>query len=127
MHESRCSCGGDVSPCKHVIALEETWRINPASFLDLDEFLARLDEQPKERLLEMIGQLVVRWPAILGILHVSGFERDLGAFKLKPQGSGQNRSEEDWVFASIKSYYVLYMTSKMVEATCLERFLCILW
>lgn len=76
VHESRCSCGWDPSPCKHVIALGETWRINRASFLDLDEFLARLGEQPKERLLEMLGQLVVRWPAILGILNVAGFERD---------------------------------------------------
>ena len=38
--------------------------------------MASRGEQPKERLLEMLGQLVVRWPAILGILNVAGFERD---------------------------------------------------
>lgn len=77
LHNCSCSCGAESMPCKHVVALEETWRINPVSFLDLDEFLATLAEKSKEQLLEMFGQLVLRWPAILGILQVSGFHRNL--------------------------------------------------
>ena len=74
--ECRCSCPSTQAPCKHVIGLEQTWRMNPESFLDLDAFIDELRERPREELLQMFGQLVIRWPQVLALLGLPGFERD---------------------------------------------------
>src|SRR5437870_3504543 len=41
-----CSCPSDGWPCKHVRALEATWKVNPSSFLDLEAILGGLSAKP---------------------------------------------------------------------------------
>lgn len=72
--ESGCTCPSDWWPCKHVNALERTWRENPRSFFDVDGFLKTLAGRPKVELIDAIGKLVSRAPEGLSALGVKGFE-----------------------------------------------------
>jgi hypothetical protein len=71
-----CTCPSDWWPCKHVHALRETWKANPHSFFDLDQFFAELFEQPKATLIEAIEQMIVASPEMLQFFGVPGFEDD---------------------------------------------------
>jgi uncharacterized Zn finger protein len=72
--DSGCTCPSDWRPCKHVRALEETWRANRRSFFDVDGFLATLAGRPKAELMEAIGRLIARAPEGLAALGVKGFD-----------------------------------------------------
>ena len=72
--ESGCTCPSEVWPCKHVSALERTWRVNPRSFFNVDGFLKTLAGRPKSELVEAIGRLIARAPEGLAALGVKGFE-----------------------------------------------------
>lgn len=74
-----CTCPSEEFPCKHVRALRKTWEVNPASFLDLHACLSGLAVQPKARLIDAIGQLLLIFPQALGHLGIRGFEAESGA------------------------------------------------
>jgi uncharacterized Zn finger protein len=72
--DSGCTCPSEWRPCKHVRALEATWRVNRPSFFDVDRFLATLAGRPKAELVEAIGRLIARAPEGLAALGIEGFE-----------------------------------------------------
>jgi uncharacterized Zn finger protein len=72
--DSGCTCPSDWRPCKHVRALEATWRANRTSFLDVDALLKALAARPKTELVATIGRLIARAPEGLAALGVPGFE-----------------------------------------------------
>jgi hypothetical protein len=71
-----CTCPSEVWPCKHIHALRATWKANPASFFDLDLFLTKLVEEPKESLVEAIANMVSASPGLLSVFGVPGFEEE---------------------------------------------------
>lgn len=72
--DSGCTCPSEWRPCKHVRALEATWRVSRPSFFDVDRFLETLAGWPKAELVEAIGRLIARAPEGLAALGVKGFE-----------------------------------------------------
>lgn len=72
--DSGCTCPSEWRPCKHVHALERTWRANRRSFFDVGGFLKTLAGRPKATLVEVIGRLIARAPEGLAALGVEGFE-----------------------------------------------------
>jgi hypothetical protein len=80
-----CTCPSEWWPCKHIHALRETWKINPHSFFDLDQFLAELSERSKSELIEAIGQIVIHSPEWLRVFGVPGFEE-----------KDEDDQDEDW-------------------------------
>jgi len=74
--DSGCTCPSDWRPCKHIHALEGTWRVNPRSFFDVGNFLKTLAARPKAGLVEAIGRLIARAPEGLAALGVKGFEHE---------------------------------------------------
>lgn len=86
--DSGCTCPSELWPCKHVHALERTWRVNPRSFFDVDGFLTNLAGKPKSELVDAIGRLIARAPEGLAALGVKGFE-DREPEDLEAEG-------EDW-------------------------------
>lgn len=79
-----CTCPSDWQPCKHVYALQQTWELKPASFFDLDQWLAELFEWPKSRLVDAIAKVIERNPECLNDFEVPAFEFD------------SNDGEDDW-------------------------------
>lgn len=79
-----CSCPSEILPCKHIHALRETWKANPQSFFDLDDWLTQLSRQPKQELIESIGQMVVEAPELLALFEVEGFEL------------GEDEDDDEW-------------------------------
>ena len=71
-----CTCPSELWPCKHVHALRATWDKNPASFFNLDDWLAALPKEPKESLIESIRNMVLHSPNLLTVFGVPGFEED---------------------------------------------------
>jgi hypothetical protein len=80
-----CTCPSDWYPCKHIQALRKTWKVNPESFLDLDEFVKGLSKWPKAGLIEAIRQIVLTSPESLSVFGVSGFEEQ------------DDSEDDDWV------------------------------
>jgi uncharacterized Zn finger protein len=72
--DGSCTCPSELWPCKHVRALRATWNVNPSSFFDLRSFLRSLETRDRRDLVEAIGEIVVRHPALLGLFGVPGFE-----------------------------------------------------
>jgi uncharacterized Zn finger protein len=68
-----CTCPSD-APCKHVRALRATWRANPRSFLDLDEFLQGLSNKSKDDLVGLIAEMAVAAPESLSACGFREFE-----------------------------------------------------
>ncbi len=87
--DSGCTCPSEGWPCKHVSAVERTWRVNPRSFFDADRFLKTLAARPKPELVEAIGRLIARAPEGLAALGVKGFEDE------EPEDLEGER-EEEW-------------------------------
>ena len=69
-----CSCTSDAGFCKHVIALGLTYIEEPQSFYDLRTLTAQLEQVSHSDLIEIIVRLGTRYPQILGMLGVEGFE-----------------------------------------------------
>jgi len=76
--DSGCTCPSDWQPCKHVSALELTWRENPKSFFDVEGFVKTLASRPKTELIDIIGKLITRAPEGLATLGVKGFDAQDG-------------------------------------------------
>jgi uncharacterized Zn finger protein len=74
--EGDCTCPSESWPCKHLHALRATWKANPGSFFDLDEWLKELPKQSKENLVEAIGKMVIESPTLLRLFGIAGFEDD---------------------------------------------------
>ena len=73
--EFECTCPSDYYPCKHVVALLETYKRKPRSFVDLDKALKGLEKREKKELLRILQQMVRETPAVLSTLGVKGFEK----------------------------------------------------
>ena len=72
-----CNCPSEVWPCKHLRALEATWRANPESFFDLQPFIVSLTSYSKADLLRAIGEIALRAPEVLSVFGVAdGVEHD---------------------------------------------------
>lgn len=69
-----CTCPSEGWPCKHVHALQQTWRENARSFFDVDGFLKTLADRPRAELMESLGKVIARAPEGLSALGVKGFE-----------------------------------------------------
>ncbi len=88
--DSGCTCPSDWRPCKHVHALERTWRANPRSFFDVDGFLKTLAARPKADLVKAIGRLIARAPEGLASLGVKGFEDE------EPEEPEAEGEDDEW-------------------------------
>lgn len=61
-----CSCPSDADPCKHVVALQQTWKLNPKSFIDLEASIrAWLAKKSPEDLYVFLERLMVESPTRL--------------------------------------------------------------
>jgi len=87
---SGCTCPSEGWPCKHVHALERTWRANPRSFFDADSFLKTLAGRPKADLVDAIGRLIARAPEGLAALGVKGFEDE------EPEDLAAEEEDDEW-------------------------------
>jgi SWIM zinc finger len=70
---SSCSCPSEGWPCKHVRALQETWKANPGSFVDLDELVEGWATKRKTDLLRLIVKMAMVAPDSLSACGVEGF------------------------------------------------------
>jgi hypothetical protein len=71
-----CSCPSELWPCKHIHALRATWAANPNSFFDFDAWLKKLADEPKESLVEAIGNMVLACPTLFSVFGVPEFEEE---------------------------------------------------
>jgi uncharacterized Zn finger protein len=69
-----CSCTSDAGFCKHVIALGLTYIEEPQTFYDLRSLSSQLEHASPGELVELIIRIGTRYPQILGMLGVEGFE-----------------------------------------------------
>jgi uncharacterized Zn finger protein len=74
--DASCSCPSEGWPCKHVRALEATWKSNPASFFDLAQVLVDLAQKSKADLLKLIGKMAIVAPESLSACGVKAFQGD---------------------------------------------------
>ncbi len=78
--DASCSCPYDGGRCKHILALEETYRKKPRSFVDVDRFLQRLSRRPITEILGLMRDMMGAHPQALDVLKIKGFrylpERD---------------------------------------------------
>lgn len=78
--DASCSCPYDGGRCKHIMALEETYRKKPRSFVDVDRHLERLSKKPTQEILRLMREMVGAHPQALAALKIRGFrplpERD---------------------------------------------------
>ncbi|MBI3456671.1 MAG: hypothetical protein HY002_12915 [Candidatus Rokubacteria bacterium] len=88
--DSGCTCPSEWRPCKHVRALERTWRVNRASFFDVAGFLKGLAGRSKAELVETIGRLIARAPEGLAALGVKGFEDE------EPEDPDAHDEDGEW-------------------------------
>lgn len=72
--EGWCTCPSDGRPCKHMRALRKTWRVNPRSFLDLENLLGDLSRRPRRSLMAAVGAMIAAHPECLSALGIPGFE-----------------------------------------------------
>ncbi|MGC2034985.1 MAG: SWIM zinc finger family protein [Thermoplasmata archaeon] len=72
--DSECTCPSEWFPCKHVAALRETYKRDPASFADLDKVLKGLEKQEGKQLIGTIRKMVLQSPSALSVLGVKGFK-----------------------------------------------------
>jgi uncharacterized Zn finger protein len=66
-----CNCPSEAWPCKHLRALEATWRANPTSFFDIQPFLDSLVGYSKAELVRAIGDMALRAPEALSVFGVA--------------------------------------------------------
>jgi hypothetical protein len=74
--DGNCSCPSEGWPCKHVRALEATWKSNPASFFDLTQVLEDLANKSRVDLLKLIAKMAMVAPDSLGACGVTAFNAD---------------------------------------------------
>jgi hypothetical protein len=72
--DQSCTCPSEERPCKHVLALEETWEEVPETFFDLDDLLTTLAKRSKTDLIDLIAEMAAAAPETLAALGVEGFE-----------------------------------------------------
>ncbi|HTF56546.1 MAG TPA: SWIM zinc finger family protein [Planctomycetota bacterium] len=60
-----CTCPSDNSPCKHVSALVETWKVNARTFDDLAPRWKTLSLKPKGELIRLIREIGESHPGAL--------------------------------------------------------------
>jgi len=81
-----CTCPSEYSPCKHVSALIETWKVNPGSFDDLAPRWKALSLKPNTELIRLLREI--------GKVHPGALRFVLGLSDRI--GEVLEQSEEDW-------------------------------
>lgn len=71
-----CTCPAEYWPCKHSLALAETYEITPESFINIEEVLKEIQRKTKPELLEIIKKMIQYAPESLSVLGIEGFETD---------------------------------------------------
>ena len=69
-----CTCPAEYWPCKHSLALAETHRIAPGTFIDIKNVLKEIQRETKPELLEIIKKMIQRAPESLSALGIEGFD-----------------------------------------------------
>jgi len=72
-------CPAEYWPCKHSLALDETYKIVPDTFIDIKAILKKIQRKTKPELLELIKKMIQCAPeslAALGIRERSGEEEE---------------------------------------------------
>ncbi len=72
--DASCTCPSEYQPCKHAVALAETFLKMPESFVDVDKLVAGLCKKSSKNLLGLIRDMITAAPASLQALGVKGFE-----------------------------------------------------
>jgi len=72
--DSSCTCPSEYQPCKHAVALAETFLKKPESFVDADKLIAGISKKHPKELLRLIRDMITAAPASLQALGVKGFE-----------------------------------------------------
>lgn len=71
----QCTCPSDDIPCKHAVALAQTFLKKPESFYDADKMVAaKCGDKSSKELLSLIRKMIAVAPASLQALGVDGFE-----------------------------------------------------
>lgn len=71
---AHCTCPSEQFPCKHVRALEATWKQNPDSFFDLVDLMNQLERKPKAELLALISEMAMAAPESLAACGIEEFD-----------------------------------------------------
>jgi len=69
-----CTCPAEYWPCKHSLALAETYEIVPETFIDIKDVLKEIQHKKKPELLEIIKKMIQCAPESLAVLGIEGFE-----------------------------------------------------
>lgn len=72
--DSECSCPYEGFPCKHVVALQQTYKAHPKTFHDVDAVLNKLRQKPADELLQDMRRMILASPSCMAGLGVPGFE-----------------------------------------------------
>ncbi len=69
-----CTCPAEYWPCKHSLALAETYEVAPDTFIDTKDVLKKMQRKKKPELLEIIKKMIQCAPGSLSVLGIEGFE-----------------------------------------------------
>lgn len=72
--KTTCDCPAEYRPCKHSLALAETYEIVPESFIDIKDILKEIQRKTKSELLEIIREMIQCAPESLSVLGIERFE-----------------------------------------------------
>ena len=73
--EGTCTCPSEVHPCKHIRALEATWKAYPDTFFELENVVEDLTSQSRAQLIDLVAQMALIAPETLAACGVEEFER----------------------------------------------------
>jgi len=65
-----CTCPAEYWPCKHSLALTETYEIVPETFIDIKAILKEIQRKTKPELLEIIKKIIQYAPESLAALGI---------------------------------------------------------
>lgn len=86
---SWCTCPSEYDPCKHVLALRQTYKLRPRSFVDLEGVLnQKLAKKDRAGLLKVILAMAKASPPALAAVGVKGFE--------PPDEIPDDDADDDW-------------------------------
>lgn len=82
--ESECTCPYEGFPCKHIVALQQTYKGRPKTFHDVDAHLKERRKKTVDELLQDMRRMILASPSCLAGLGIPGFE------------PADEKEEEDW-------------------------------
>ena len=72
--DSECSCPYEGFPCKHIVAVQQTYKARPKTFHDVDALLKKRRRKTADELLDDMRKMIRASPSGLAGLGVPGFE-----------------------------------------------------